>query len=74
MMATEPREPDVAPAPPHNIEAECGLLGALMIDNRLVDRIADKLEPEHFFEPLHAASSRRSCANMALAGAPRRSR
>lgn len=39
---------------PQNVEAEAALLGALMIDNRLVDSIADSIEPEHFFEPLHA--------------------
>jgi replicative DNA helicase len=57
MMATEPRDPREAgsAAPlPQNIEAEAALLGALMIDNRLCDRIADRLEAAHFFEPLHA--------------------
>jgi replicative DNA helicase len=43
-----------APALPQNIEAEAALLGALMIDNRLVEDIQLKLRPEHFFEPLHA--------------------
>jgi replicative DNA helicase len=38
---------------PHNIEAEAALLGGLMLDNRLVDPIADVVRPEHFFEPLH---------------------
>ena len=44
------------PAPvslPQNIEAEAALLGALMIDNRLVEDVQLKLRPEHFFEPLH---------------------
>jgi replicative DNA helicase len=45
--------PPDAPALPHNIEAEAALLGAMMIDNRLCDRIADILAPEHFFEQLH---------------------
>ncbi len=44
--------PDSA-ALPHNIEAEAALLGALMIDNRLVEDVMLKLRPEHFHEPLH---------------------
>jgi replicative DNA helicase len=39
---------------PQNIEAEAALLGALMIDNRLVEDVQLKLKPHHFFEPLHA--------------------
>jgi replicative DNA helicase len=35
------------------VEAEAALLGALMIDNRLVEDIQLKLKPDHFFEPLH---------------------
>ena len=38
---------------PHNIEAEAALLGALMIDNRLVEDVQIRLKPHHFFEPLH---------------------
>jgi replicative DNA helicase len=38
---------------PHNVEAEAALLGALMIDNRLVEDVQLKLKPHHFFEPLH---------------------
>jgi replicative DNA helicase len=38
---------------PHNIEAEAALLGALMIDNRLVEDVQLKLKAEHFFEPIH---------------------
>lgn len=51
MMAAQ--IPDTHAAPPHSIEAEAALLGGLMIENRLVDRVADKLSPDHFFEPLH---------------------
>ncbi len=29
------------------------MLGAMMIDNRLADDLVDRLEPVHFFEPLH---------------------
>ncbi len=38
---------------PHNIEAEQGLLGALLVDNRAYEKIGDLLRPEHFFTPVH---------------------
>ncbi|MGL4543022.1 MAG: DnaB-like helicase N-terminal domain-containing protein, partial [Polymorphobacter sp.] len=38
---------------PHNLEAEAALLGAMMIDNRLVEDVQLKLRAEHFHEPLH---------------------
>jgi replicative DNA helicase len=38
---------------PQNVEAEAALLGALMIDNRLVEDVQLKLQPHHFYEPLH---------------------
>jgi len=38
---------------PHNLEAEQGLLGALLVDNRGVERIGDFLKAEHFFAPAH---------------------
>lgn len=38
---------------PHNQEAEQGLLGALLVDNRAYEKIGDLLKPEHFFLPVH---------------------
>ena len=38
---------------PHNLEAEQGLLGALLIDNRQLERVSDFLRAEHFFVPAH---------------------
>ncbi len=38
---------------PQNVEAEAAMLGAMMIDNRLADDLVDRLEPQHFFEPVH---------------------
>ncbi len=38
---------------PRNIEAEAAFLGAILIDNRIIEDISIKLRPEHFFEPLH---------------------
>jgi replicative DNA helicase len=52
-LAESASEP-VTQALPQNVEAEAALLGALMIDNRLVEDVQLKLRPEHFFEPLHA--------------------
>jgi replicative DNA helicase len=54
-MATQIRAVD-APEPlqlPQNVEAEAALLGAMMIDNRLADDVLDRIDNEHFFEPLH---------------------
>ncbi|MGQ0527414.1 MAG: replicative DNA helicase [Alphaproteobacteria bacterium] len=49
--------PDVDAKPyrvlPHNQEAEQGLLGALLIDNRALEKIGDFLREPHFFIPAH---------------------
>jgi replicative DNA helicase len=39
---------------PSNIEAEQALLGALLVNNDVYDRVASILQPEHFFDPVHA--------------------
>ncbi len=39
--------------PPHNIEAEQALLGAILVNNEALDRVAGFLEPEHFYDPIH---------------------
>jgi len=38
---------------PKNIEAEQALLGALLINNELLHKVADFLQSTHFFEPAH---------------------
>ena len=38
---------------PHNIEAEQGLLGALLVDNRGIEKVGDFLRADHFFMPAH---------------------
>lgn len=38
---------------PHNIEAEQGLLGAILINNRAFEKVSDFLAPEHFSDPVH---------------------
>ncbi len=38
---------------PHNLEAEQGLIGALLVDNRALEKVGDFLRSEHFFMPAH---------------------
>jgi len=38
---------------PHNADAEQGLLGALLIDNRAYEKVSDFLKAEHFYAPAH---------------------
>ena len=38
---------------PFNIEAEKALVGALLLDNRLLEDVPQQLREEHFHEPLH---------------------
>ncbi len=38
---------------PHNIEAEQQLLGAILVNNDVYDRISSLVKPEHFFDPVH---------------------
>ena len=40
-------------SPPHNIEAEQALLGAILVNNEAIDRVSSFLKSVHFFEPLH---------------------
>ncbi len=39
---------------PHSIEAEQQLLGAILTNNDVYDRVASLIGPQHFFEPVHA--------------------
>ena len=39
---------------PHNIEAEQQLLGAILTNNDVYDRVAAIIGPQHFYEPTHA--------------------
>jgi len=39
--------------PPHNLEAEQALLGAILINNDAFDRVSDFLRSEHFVEEIH---------------------
>lgn len=64
-MAIEPFAPKSAPmaelsptadvlrAPPANLEAEQALLGAILLNNRHLEAIAEFLRPDHFADPAH---------------------
>lgn len=38
---------------PHNLDAEQGILGAILCDNRAMERVSDFLRAPHFFMPAH---------------------
>ena len=40
--------------PPHNIEAEQALLGAILFDNEVYNRVSSFLQADHFYDPVHA--------------------
>src|SRR5690554_7938910 len=39
--------------PPHNEDAERSVLGALLLDNRVLDELAGTLKPEDFYREAH---------------------
>lgn len=39
---------------PYDIEVEQALLGAILVDNQALERVASQLKSEHFYDPLHA--------------------
>ena len=58
-MATAPSlvrdaETPAIRALPSNVEAEAAFLGAVLIDNRVLEEMQTPLTPLHFFEPVHA--------------------
>ncbi|MBA2127744.1 replicative DNA helicase [Hyphomicrobium methylovorum] len=52
-QAVSANEPLTFRQPPHNVEAEQALLGAILVNNEALDRVSGFLSPDHFFEPLH---------------------
>ncbi|MBX6322882.1 MAG: replicative DNA helicase [Rhodospirillaceae bacterium] len=42
-----------ARVPPHNYEAEQALLGAILVNNHVYEKVAEFLRPEHFADALH---------------------
>jgi replicative DNA helicase len=55
-LALDPNAPAMAGLAhiPCNIEAEQALLGAVLYDNSAYERLSDRLQARHFFEPFHA--------------------
>ena len=47
----EVQNPDTMP---HSIEAEQQLLGAVLTNNDIYDRVASVIGPQHFYDPVHA--------------------
>jgi replicative DNA helicase len=39
--------------PPHNLQAEQALIGAVITNNDAINRVGEYLRPEHFYEPVH---------------------
>jgi len=57
-LMIRPTASDHLPGPagralPANLDAEAAFLGAVLIDNRVLEELTTALRPEHFFEPLH---------------------
>jgi replicative DNA helicase len=50
---------------PHSIEAEQQLLGAILTNNDIYDRIASIIGPKHFYDPVHARIFEISAARIA---------
>lgn len=54
LRAIIPHAPDADEKIPFSIEAEQQLLGALLTNNEVFDRISQILKAEHFYDPVHA--------------------
>ena len=59
--ASEAAQTDVLP---QNIEAEQQLLGAILTNNDVYDRISSLVKPEHFFDPVHQRIFERASARI----------
>lgn len=47
--------------PPHSVELEQALLGAILNSQDAFSRVQSFLKPEHFYEPIHALIFERAC-------------
>ncbi|MDD3661720.1 MAG: DnaB-like helicase N-terminal domain-containing protein, partial [Candidatus Dojkabacteria bacterium] len=43
----------LAKVPPHNIDAEKSILGAILLDKEAMIKVAEFLSAEHFYDPRH---------------------
>ena len=46
-------KPAKGPVLPANLEAEAAFLGAVLIDNKVIEELTTPLMAEHFHEPVH---------------------
>jgi hypothetical protein len=69
---SEESSADAYRVPPHNLEAEQSLLGAILVNNEAWDRVAGFLAPEHFFEAVHARIFEAAATSSGSASSPRR--
>src|SRR5262249_43084658 len=53
---------------PYDIEIEQALLGAILADNRALERVSQTLKPEHFYDPLHQRLYEVMAANVERGG------
>ena len=53
---TEPQDasPGLLRSPPHNVDAERALLGAILLNNRAYEKVGDYLLADHFTDPANA--------------------
>jgi len=56
---------EVSIGAPHSIEAEQQLLGAILTNNDLFDRVASIVRAEHFYDPVHARIFETAAARIA---------
>ncbi|HVZ99786.1 MAG TPA: replicative DNA helicase [Caulobacterales bacterium] len=69
-MSADGALPPIQPqsrAAPHNLDAEQALLGAILFDNETYNRITSRLEPKHFYDPVHGRIFQ-ACAETISAG------
>ncbi|MCW1955647.1 replicative DNA helicase [uncultured Lentibacter sp.] len=62
---TLPAEVSSPESVPHSIEAEQQLLGALLTNNDVYDKIASIITPKHFYDPVHARIFETAAARIA---------
>ncbi|HIJ38161.1 MAG TPA: replicative DNA helicase [Rhodospirillaceae bacterium] len=52
-LAARPADDLLVRTPPHNYQAEQALLGAVLMNNRALEKVSEFLLAEHFAEPVH---------------------
>ncbi len=60
---------DTLKLPPHDLEAERGILGAILLDNSTVHRVQELMSPQDFYRSAHQIIFRAMC-QLAASGEP----